>query len=113
VFDGIHPVPDSLAAVRATFDLPAGWSGNGGAIAKDADTPTALAMSPWTVSGLYRTPCRTSLEKTEDPPMLSSLDGLTGAMVSWWRGSDLRGTHDWPPQATGCSFLIVYTVCPV
>jgi hypothetical protein len=101
VLDGIHPIPDSVAAVRVTFDLPAGWSGNGGTIAKDAESPTALAMSPWTVGGLYRTPCRPSLDEMQDPPLLASVDGLTGAMITWWRGSDLSGPIDWPPQATG------------
>jgi hypothetical protein len=102
VGDGSGPsFDDSVAAVRVTFDLPAGWSGNGGAIARDAESPAALAMSPWTVGGLYRNPCRPTRNDMQDPPTLASVDGLTGAMISWWRGSDRWVTDDWLPQATG------------
>ena len=44
-----------IAHVRVSFDLPDGWSGDGKAIAKEAGSRGALALTPWTVSGLIAT----------------------------------------------------------
>ena len=36
----------------------------------------------------------------QDPPLFSSVDGLTRSMTSWWLGSDRPGTVGWPPLAS-------------
>ena len=76
---------------RVTFEVPAGWSGNGSGILKDGGNPPGgLAIAPWTINRVYLAPCRTTGAESRgdiaDPPMMRTLDYLGMALSDWWVG---------------------------
>ena len=74
---------------RVSFDVPAGWTGMGWAIVKgEAAAPDGVSVAPWTVQRVYRDPCHTvgaeGRGDIADPPLVGTLDGLAGALTTWW-----------------------------
>ena len=77
-----RPFPGGLA--RVSFDLPAGWTGEGGwAILKGNEgTPSGLAMAPVTIDRVYWDGCRWDRANSlADGPLVMTLDGLAEALM--------------------------------
>lgn len=88
---GGEPFPGALA--RVSFDVPAGWKGEGGwAILKgDEGTPSGLAMAPVTIDRVYWDSCRWNREGSlADGPFVTTLGGLETALAGSWDGTATR-----------------------
>jgi hypothetical protein len=90
---------------RVTFEVPAGWSGNGSGILKGGGNPPGgLAMAPWTINRVYIEPCRTTGAESRgdlaDPPLMRTLDGIGIALSDWWGGAGDSPLATKPTNAT-------------
>jgi hypothetical protein len=91
---------------RVTFDVPAGWSGEGGsAILKGgAQPPDGLAFAAMTIDRVYLDPCRWEIAESRgafaDPPLMRSLDGLAEALTAWWGVGFAAPAPTLPPDAS-------------
>ena len=94
---------------RITFEVPAGWSGNGSGILKDAGNPPGgLAIAPWTINRVYLQPCHTTGGESADPPFVRTLGGLGIALSDWWVGGGELPTSTKPTSTTLAGMPAVY-----
>ena len=88
---------------RVSFDVPPGWSGEGGyAVLKDGEPEVGLV--PHTIDRVYLEPCSwigaEARGDIADPPLRRTLDGLAEALTAWWGVGFSAG----PTLAPGSSF---------
>jgi hypothetical protein len=77
--------PFGMTAVRLTLDLPMGWAriGEGMLVKGGGRGPTGVSLSAWKAEGVEVFPCRWSSRAFADRDM-TTLDGVAGALASWW-----------------------------
>ncbi len=79
---GVLARPAEPARIRAR--LPAGWVSTGSGISSQSDGPGRIHVSFWTVDAVFIDPCDAQGLDSADPPMMRTLEGLTGAFTLWW-----------------------------
>ena len=79
------PVVRVPEPTRIHARLPAGWVSTGAGVTNEPEEPEPpIAVSFWTVDGVFIEPCKAQGLDGADPPMMESLDGLVDAFTLWW-----------------------------